>query len=396
MIRRPSIPSTGLAGLAATAVLACAAEPHLATTPSDVISWRLSAEPEFAFDLTDSRPAVEFSQIRDVTRLNDGTVLVTNFSAPPEIRAFAPDGEHLWSVGGSGEGPGEFTAISWVKPTGADTLVLADPWQARFTKITTAGSVVGVVNTTEWADNGGLSALYPIDLMPDGTLIGQENRFFPLEVTGTGRGEMPLFRVSLTGRMLDSIGVFPTVDYAPGTEGFQTLPLFARRAVVAHMGDDAFLHGMGDDFSFGAYSLEGELLREYRRPAESPDVTPEMIEALKEAELARVQGPEAQNWRAQVNRKYAEGPGLETLPAYERFLVASDGTILVQGYHALVDETITWSLFDPAGPFLGTLEVPATFRVTQVEADRVAGVWRDDLDVESPRLYVLERGSKPQ
>ena len=376
---------------AAFIVGACGGEPGRTTADSDLPIWALSAEPSFR--LTDSGPNTEFTGIRGVDRLDDGSVLVTNFSRPAELRLFDASGVHQWTRGGDGEGPGEFRGIGWTRFLG-DTLIVFDPWQSRFSKISLDGEVLDIVNVTEWRNEGGLSGLYAVALLGDGTLIAQQNRFFPDGTSGSGRGAMPLMRASLEGAILDTIGTFETADYVPGAEGRLTLPLFARRAALATNGDQ-LLHGMGDDFSFRAYSLEGEVLRTYERSAASRPVNQQMVDAMKEAELARVQGPESDMWRAQIETKYRDLVRLETLPAYQRFVVSTDGTIWVQAYYAPTDSVMEWSVFRESGEFIGILEVPASFQIMSAGADYVAGVWTDEFDVETPRVYGLGRTDDP-
>jgi hypothetical protein len=46
-------------------------------------------------------------------------------------------------------------------------------------------------------------------------------------------------------------------------------------------------------------------------------------------------------------------------------------------------------LFDVDGRWQGSLSLPPRFRLTDVEEDRILGVWRDELDVERVREYQL-------
>ena len=50
-----------------------------------------------------------------------------------------------------------------------------------------------------------------------------------------------------------------------------------------------------------------------------------------------------------------------------------------------------WDVFDPAGAWLCTVEMPASFTPLEIGVDYVAGVWRDDDDVEHARLYRLTK-----
>lgn len=54
-------------------------------------------------------------------------------------------------------------------------------------------------------------------------------------------------------------------------------------------------------------------------------------------------------------------------------------------------DLVRWTVFDSEGRQLGTLTLPARFRVTDVCADYVVGVGRDELDVEKVQLFRLDR-----
>lgn len=57
-----------------------------------------------------------------------------------------------------------------------------------------------------------------------------------------------------------------------------------------------------------------------------------------------------------------------------------------------VDDTPTgWDVFDPRGVWLGVVELPARFRVMDIGPDYVAGVWKDELEVEFVRIYALSK-----
>lgn len=47
----------------------------------------------------------------------------------------------------------------------------------------------------------------------------------------------------------------------------------------------------------------------------------------------------------------------------------------------------TWTVFTPAGVYLGQVEMPDGFEAHHVRGDRVVGRWRDELDVEHVRVH---------
>ena len=73
--------------------------------PTDTI-WRIEPEPALVLGQFEELEHQQFYQIRGAVRLSTGVVVVLD-GASRELRAFSPDGTHLWTAAGPGEGPGE-------------------------------------------------------------------------------------------------------------------------------------------------------------------------------------------------------------------------------------------------------------------------------------------------
>ena len=90
----------------------------------------LSDGPALTLGVIEGEEPYMFNWVRGANRLSDGSIAVMNDSSG-EIRIFGADGGHLRSMGGKGEGPGEFKIgrFIWVLP--GDTLWVGDyrPWR---------------------------------------------------------------------------------------------------------------------------------------------------------------------------------------------------------------------------------------------------------------------------
>jgi hypothetical protein len=85
--------------------------------------------------------------------------------------------------------------------------------------------------------------------------------------------------------------------------------------------------------------------------------------------------------------------------------VSTDGHIWVEDPYTLAEHTPAiwdgavppgrrpWSVFDPTGRWLGTVEMPEGLRVTQIGPDYVVGVWQDSWDVSYVRVYRIQKPS---
>ena len=80
-------------------------------SPDTIESWSLSAEPSVVTGGTDEREDYLLHQVIEATRLGDGRIVIAN-GYSLELRYYDPNGNHLFDVGGEGEGPGEFRSLN--------------------------------------------------------------------------------------------------------------------------------------------------------------------------------------------------------------------------------------------------------------------------------------------
>ena len=100
--------------------------------PGSRLGWRVGRVSSLSIGTQEGEEPYLLHGVEDATRLDDGRIAVAN-SASGEIRVFAPDGTHLTSWGGIGEGPGEFA--QWdpeaVSAWPGDSVAAAAWWRGR-------------------------------------------------------------------------------------------------------------------------------------------------------------------------------------------------------------------------------------------------------------------------
>ncbi|WP_425152593.1 hypothetical protein [Candidatus Palauibacter sp.] len=105
----------------------------------------LAEEPSFSVGTAEGDDAYMLYFVRGANRLSDGSVAILD-NGTGQIRIFSDEGVHLRSMGGHGDGPGEFRIgrYIWVLP--GDTLWVGDyrPW--RFHIFTSSGELSRTVN----------------------------------------------------------------------------------------------------------------------------------------------------------------------------------------------------------------------------------------------------------
>lgn len=98
--------------------------------PSDGIEPRWVVEEELRIGSIDDVGPATFGQIKAIAVTDDGRIAVLDAQAQ-EIRLFAPDGEHLRTFGGKGEGPGELSNANGMVLGPDGLLRVNDPRSAR-------------------------------------------------------------------------------------------------------------------------------------------------------------------------------------------------------------------------------------------------------------------------
>ncbi len=85
-------------------------EPDMPAQVAPLSILALAPEPFFSVGRADGPDADLFSRIAGAARVQGGDVIVA-VQGYHEIRRFAANGDHLWTAGHEGEGPGEFRAV---------------------------------------------------------------------------------------------------------------------------------------------------------------------------------------------------------------------------------------------------------------------------------------------
>ncbi len=349
--------------------------------------WRVSAEPTLSLG-EGGADAPDFSRIVGVYRLAGGGLAVVD-GGTDQVHAFDPGGALVGSWGREGDGPGEFRRMRAAGARG-DTVWVYDAGTRRITfvgarsgggfRVAPLSVGGGGMGAAGWLDDGSLvfvsDMLYtsvPADRPPAGF---QRFRASYVKVDPTGEGRDTLLVADGSERVLqygdNSIEIFR--------------PLFGRSASQAVAGGRLF-YGDQATWEIRGYGADGTLQEVIRRTGVDLGLTDAAYQAAVERRVADAP-PEA---RPGLRALYRSQERPAERPAYGVFLPDAEGDLWVQDFSVNGDAP-TWSVFDPDGVWLGTVDFPEGFRPAEIGEDEVLGVWKDDLDVEHARVYGLERG----
>lgn len=349
-------------------------------------AWAVAAEPSVRIGGRDGE-AYELFRASSAVRQSDGTIVVAN-GGTGELRFYDAGGEHLRSVGRSGEGPGEFEDLQrvWLLP--GDSLLAYDFFPARLSVFSPGGEFVRAMHVR---DPGGRQVIVR-GPFSDGSLLVASAPIWgaPGADPGIVRDSVPYYRADAHGAIADTLGWFAATEtfrFATDDGWRLTGVPFARIPVVA-VGEDRFHYGPADEYEIRTYDATGRLERIVRMPDQRRAVTDADIERFR---TERLELAEREGTRASMERLLGQLPFRDRLPPYDALLVDAAAHLWVADYRTDPAAPRTWRVFSPMGAFLGALELPSRLVPLQIGDDFILGRWTDELDIEEIGLYPLDR-----
>ena len=344
--------------------------------------WRLVEE--LRVGALDGRGPELFGRVQDVVAGPGGTFWVIEGQAH-EIRAFGPDGRWLRTLGGPGQGPGEFAFPSTAFWSPDDRLWIYDIQNSRFTVYDPAG--------THLADHPVTTlGFYPQHAFgEDGTLyvaIGVQDE------TGAIVSRVVATRVNQDG--LQPLDTFPVPNMGDldrillqTTRGGRTMTI---RYPVPFQGSPTWVVGPdghlwtgrpADGYRLVERTLEGDTLRIVERAWEPVPITDHEVDSV-------IAGLEER-----FDRVDLDGSRLpDVRPAYQSFRRAPDGHLWVQRYDA--PGSLAWDVFDPEGRYLGEVAMPEDGpppSIRDIRDDVVYATVSGDFDETYVVRYRIQKGS---
>jgi hypothetical protein len=344
----------------------------------------------------------EFSLVMGVSRLSDGRIAV-GVQGSSVVRFFDPSGRFVGSAGRRGQGPGEFAQLLGLSVTRGDTLFVKDVAE------------IEVFNGRgEWLRQAASRARGPgfisaVVFLDDGSYLGANYPESTVPPAGRSRPRAPLMRVSRDGQQRDTVTqVFWAEQILDGRMqyAFGGFVVFSSGSMIAGDAKRAFV-GAPDRREISEYALSGKLQRLIRLPGGLAAVSDEMRRAYRTHALESP-GPDgkplAPAMRARFEQMLERATYAGTLPAFGALVVDKVGNLWAQRYeYRLAFLTAgmprtptlpmpgTWDVLDPQGRLLCTVTLPERFTPLEIGDDYVAGLARDEDDVERVEVYRLRK-----
>jgi sugar lactone lactonase YvrE len=289
-----------------------------------------------------------------------------------EIRVFGTDGRHVRTFGRKGGGPGEFEGVMGMSWAADGTLWVADANNNRYTVLDTAGRMV----TTHRRESGMMAIPWPggfdgrgrlHDIVPGPNFRPTVVRYGPdlkqADTVPIPEYKQASYEIVRNGRTRMSV----TVPFAPSREWG-----VSRGGVWIGSGDAFRVHRLGE---------RGDTVFTIERQYEPVPVTA----AERDTALARLKWFTDQGGKLDASRVPAHKP------AFQGFFEDDQGYLWVQPY-AREGQAAGYDVFDPAGRYLGHVEMPAPtgFVHPVVRGNLLYAVVLDDDDVAYVARYRIQ------
>ncbi len=324
-----------------------------------------------------------FSNIVGVAVIGD-SMLVVGDGATSELRFFAMDsGDHRFTVGGEGQGPGEIEGL-WDLFLSEKTLVAIDA-ASRTSRFGFDGELESTMPPPVSAT--GMRLQYS-GFFGDGTVLTYAGEIPSLESGGSTVSMARLVRLGPDGEP-EFLLEYPWTEFT--RSGSAPRPLHVAFGPVLDLAvfDDRFCAGYPTSYTIDCFTPSGQpLTRIVREDWASREVTQDDRELFRDG-VEAFAGPGAST--IIENQEFAG-----EYPAFGRLVAAQSGELWVGPFVPERDrsqmrptphEPTTWSVYSPAGDWLAEVVLPERFDLMWVGADVLVGVIRDELDVE--RVAVL-------
>ncbi len=329
----------------------------------------------------------------------------TMYTAHPQerlIRRWSVDGAPDGTIGGRGQGPGEFASIGAIGFTG-DSLWAMDLQGQRVTYFDLTGTVLGTtpleIDTRAQLQDLNAGRPYPLSVLPDGTFYGRQAGLIP-QIAGTDSTRILHLHLDATSAILDTLFVqvvhrrdalavqSPTSGgWLMGAQPYADAPVASAEPSLQALlvAERPSYTGNGTPtFRVTRISMSGDTVFHRTLPYDAEALPAEIVDRVIAGMVNRWEAQESDGEPAsaaaltRLARDALYAPAW--YPPFSAVVLGRDGTIWLRGAHA-TGGRIIWTVLDAEGHPAGRVDLPASLRVLVATRDRVWGVQSDRLGV---------------
>lgn len=358
--------------------------------------WTVSSTPELTIGAFSGPEEYQFVSVVAAARQSDGDLVVVDGGAGT-VRLYDRRGSFVTTLGGPGEGPGEFRAPAAVLVTSGDSVLVWDNLAFRLSRFDEVGTLVGI-RTLDLAEIAKAvdPPLYPgpVAPLPGGDLLVRLVEKGKTSPSGVFRPESGILKVSGDLSAVDTLMFFGDTEQIAVEAPWGMYPIAfpeARETWIAHGGDPSTVC-VGPQESPEIRCFDGDGSRRIVRWESTPaPITEAEIEDWRQRTLELFDLKLSQD---QVMRMLDQVPIPSARPAYSQINLDPKGNLWVRTGPSGSGREVSsdYLVFDPEGVLLGRVAVPH-LRVLDIGDDYILGIRRDELEVEYLEIYGITKAT---
>ena len=299
-------------------------------------------------------------------------------------------GNHLWTRGGTGQGPGEFLQLDTMFVSPGDTVYA---WDYRLRRGSLFDPDGGFVRTFQVRVNRhGIPQ--PLAVLEGGNLLVHStiSMIGRLGVDQSAPDSVAFFLVDWEGNQTAKLGILPSLDLIRYRVMGRSLigPTYPVVGAAATATGGKVFFGRGTHPLVVVAGSERGEMEAWRLPWKLNRVRSQDYSAWVDYSVRNAQeGVDTSLWRATLQgRPFREWSG-----AFVRLYADPAGYLWVQRYEDPWVSRERWSVFDQTGSQLCDLLGPPNGELLQAGSDFVLVLRKDSMGVEYVALHTLERSS---
>jgi hypothetical protein len=346
--------------------------------------WRLDSVPLYVLGGPAASPAEIWTNFGDVARFDSGTLIIGD-TYTGEVRLFDRSGKHVQTLGGRGDGPGEFREMWGVYLAPDDTVWAIDNPTGRIHAFKD-----GTYQRTMRIERIGLAGM--MGSRPVG--LATKPPTGPVDALGRPRRDPGLIRDAAYLLVQDEHGndadtlaeVLRSESYLSTARNWET-PLLARSSYIA-VGRNFVAKGDGADTLVVVFGARGDTLGILPVAAITGEAFSKLVEARRASRLA--QGRTAEEIAA-IKAMLDQMPPVDRITDITALVAGADGNIWVRRVFLPQDSVAEWRVFSASGTAVASARIPVGYRLRHISGDEVIVSYRDDTDVTRVALFRILR-----
>jgi hypothetical protein len=353
----------------------------------DSIAWTIGTTPA----LIAGRDAEDLDALLsagDAARTTHGRIAVA-VEALDQLRIYDPAGARVATAGGPGSGIFHSIGAVWVRP--GDTIAAASVRSPAVVSFDPDGKLLTTVPITANANTFFVS---PIGQFPDGSILAQSLVPGPVlpDLGQLLRDTLAFLRIDPTGTKVRYRVRVPgprQLVFDDGGGKRQIAAPFPLTASATVAGDD-LVFGNGETPEFRVAGPDGRTRRIVRWNANRTAITSDVQRTYRRSAI----GDDPSDRVATTFDEFTRQAGFpDAMPVYTAIVVDDNGFTWLRAYLPpwALDDPEAWTVFDPAGRWLGSLTLPTGFRATRFGNQFILGLLDSPDGYRQVGLFTLDR-----